>query len=59
MNLIELTTIPSAEIPVRAFADHLKLGSGFADDGSQDDLLEGYLRAAMAAIEAAGLKGEA
>lgn len=51
MNLIELTTIPSAEIPVRAFADHLKLGSGFADDGSQDDLLEGYLRAAMAAIE--------
>lgn len=51
MNLIELTSTPSAEIPVRDFADHLRLGTGFADDGSQDALLEGYLRAAMAAIE--------
>lgn len=51
MNLIELTTPPPAAIPVRDFADHLRLGSGFADDGSQDPLLEGYLRAAIAAIE--------
>ena len=51
MNLIELTTPFSAAIPVRDFADHLRLGSGFADDGSQDALLEGYLRAAIAAIE--------
>ena len=32
--------------------EHLRLGTGFADDGSEDPLLELYLRAAMAAIEA-------
>lgn len=51
MNLIELTTPLSAAIPIGDFTDHLKLGSGFADDGSQDSLLEGYLRAAISAIE--------
>ncbi|MEM8786762.1 MAG: hypothetical protein AAGE76_00715 [Pseudomonadota bacterium] len=51
MNLIELTTPPVAALPVRAFADHLRLGSGFADDGSQDPVLIAFLRAAMAAIE--------
>lgn len=49
--LEELTAITTAELPVRAFADHLKLGSGFADDGSQDAVLEVCLRSAMAAIE--------
>jgi uncharacterized phiE125 gp8 family phage protein len=39
-------------VPVRAFAEHLRLGTGFADDGSQDAVLELYLRSAMAAIEA-------
>lgn len=52
MILTEVSAPPSAAVPVRAFADHLKLGSGFADDGSQDAVLELYLRAAMAAIEA-------
>ena len=52
MNLTESTTPPTAAYPVRAFADHLRLGTGFADDGSQDALLEAYLGAAMAAIEA-------
>lgn len=51
MNLIERTTPASEAIPVRGFAEHLRLGSGFEDDGSQDALLEGYLRAAMSAIE--------
>ncbi|MCA8870024.1 MAG: head-tail connector protein [Rhodobacteraceae bacterium] len=52
MMLVELTTIPAAVLPVSEFAAHLHLGSGFADDGSQDSILEAYLRAALAAIEA-------
>jgi len=52
MILTEVSAPPAAALPVRAFADHLRLGSGFADDGSQDAVLELYLRAAMAAIEA-------
>jgi uncharacterized phiE125 gp8 family phage protein len=52
MILTELSAPPPAAVPVRAFAEHLRLGSGFADDGSQDAVLEAYLRAAMAAIEA-------
>jgi uncharacterized phiE125 gp8 family phage protein len=52
MILTEVTTPPSAAVPVRAFAEHLRLGSGFSDDGSEDQVLELYLRAAMAAIEA-------
>ena len=51
MNLTELTTTPVAAMPVRAFADHLRLGTGFADEGAQDGVLEGYLRAAIAAVE--------
>lgn len=52
MILTEVNAPPTAAVPVRAFAEHLRLGSGFADDGSQDAVLELYLRAAMAAIEA-------
>jgi uncharacterized phiE125 gp8 family phage protein len=52
MILTEVSAPPSAAVPVRAFAEHLRLGSGFADDGSEDAVLELYLRAAMAAIEA-------
>ena len=52
MMLSELTTVPAGALPVQALKDHLRLGSGFADDGMQDALIEGYLRAAMAAIEA-------
>ena len=52
MILTEVSAPPAAAVPVRAFAEHLRLGSGFADDGSQDAVLELYLRAAMAAIEA-------
>lgn len=52
MILTELTAPPSAAMPVAEFADHLRLGTGFADDGSQDVLLETYLRSCCAAIEA-------
>lgn len=52
MILTELSAPPVADVPVRAFAEHLRLGTGFADDGAEDQVLELYLRAAMAAIEA-------
>ena len=52
MMLIEETTVPQAALPVAQFKDHLRLGSGFADNGLQDTVLEGYLRASLAAIEA-------
>jgi uncharacterized phiE125 gp8 family phage protein len=52
MMLTDLTGLPDAALPVAHFSDHLHLGRGFADDGSQDALLRSYLRAAMAAVEA-------
>lgn len=51
MNLIEVTPPPGASFPVAQFAEHLRLGTGFADDGSEDAALEGYLRAAVATVE--------
>jgi uncharacterized phiE125 gp8 family phage protein len=52
MMLVEETTVPQLALPVAQFKDHMRLGSGFSDDGLQDGILESYLRAAMAAIEA-------
>jgi len=52
MMLVEQTTVPTAALPVAEFKDHLRLGTGFADDGVQDTVLEAYLRAAIATIEA-------
>ena len=52
MMLVERTTVPGAALPVAEFKDHLLLGTGFVDDGSQDAVLENYSRAAIAAIEA-------
>lgn len=52
MILNELTTVPPRALPVTAFSEHLHLGSGFSGDGAQDAVLEAYLRAAIAAIEA-------
>lgn len=51
MMLTELTTVSAAVLPVQAMKDHLRLGTGFGDDGLQDALIEAHLRAAMAAIE--------
>ncbi|GAA3873021.1 head-tail connector protein [Celeribacter arenosi] len=50
--LVEQTQVPVAALPVAQFKDHLRLGTGFSDEGIQDGVLETYLRAAMAAIEA-------
>lgn len=52
MLLTEITPVPDAALPVAAFRDHLRLGSGFADEGAEDALLIALLRAAMAAVEA-------
>ncbi|MDQ2092529.1 head-tail connector protein [Rhodalgimonas zhirmunskyi] len=52
MMLIEETPVPLAALPVEAFKAHLRLGSGFAEDSLQDAVLESFLRAAIAAIEA-------
>lgn len=49
--LVELTTVPQVALPVAQLKEHLRLGSGFTDDGLQDGLLAGFLRAAVAAIE--------
>lgn len=51
MMLIEQGGVPQAALPLQTLRDHLRLGSGFADDSFQDGLLEGLLRAAMAAVE--------
>ncbi len=52
MMLIEKSPVPAAALPLVGFKDHLRLGSGFADDGVQDETLETFLRAALASIEA-------
>ena len=52
MMLVEVSPVPGASLPVQALKDHLRMGSGFAEDTLQDNLLEGFLRAALAAIEA-------
>ncbi|HBZ43105.1 MAG TPA: hypothetical protein DEO85_03420 [Maritimibacter sp.] len=53
MLLVEHTTTPDADLPVEALKDHLRLGTGFAEADIQDEMLVGYLRAALAAIEGA------
>ncbi|PUB13131.1 head-tail connector protein [Yoonia sediminilitoris] len=52
MILVEETPVPQSALPVTQFKDHLRLGTGFANDGDENPVLESYLRAAMAAIEA-------
>lgn len=51
MFLVELSTVPVQVLPVAELRDHLLLGSGFADDGAQDSVLEQYLRSAVSTIE--------
>ena len=52
MMLTERTTVATDALPIDGFRDHLRLGTGFADDAIQDEVLDGCLRAAMAAVEA-------
>jgi uncharacterized phiE125 gp8 family phage protein len=51
MLLIEQGGVPQAALPIAALKDHLRLGSGFADDALQDALAESYLRSALGVIE--------
>ena len=52
MTLFELTPVDGSALPIAALKDHLRLGTGFADDAEQDGVLEAALRAALSAIEA-------
>lgn len=49
--LVEQTGVAQAVLPVAQLKDHLRLGTGFADDGYQDAVLETCLRAALSAVE--------
>ncbi|MCC5993407.1 MAG: hypothetical protein JJT99_12895 [Rhodobacteraceae bacterium] len=51
MELIETSPVPASALPISALREHLRLSSGFADDTTQDGLLEHYLRAAIARVE--------
>ena len=51
MLLMEETAVPDAALPLAEFKAHLRLGTGFADDDIQAPVLEGFLRAALTAIE--------
>src|SRR5690606_4380929 len=54
MMLIEETAPAAEALPVAALRDHLRLGTGFgiADDPAETAALTGFLRAAIATIEA-------
>lgn len=52
MILNEDTTIPDAALPVDEFKAHMRLGTGFGNEHLADSVLKGFLRAALAAIEA-------
>lgn len=54
MMLIEETAPATEALPVRALREHLRLGTGFeiAEDSAEDMALAGFLRAAIATIEA-------
>ena len=52
MNLVETGNISVASLPLAEFRAHLRLGTGFGEDSLQDGVLEGFLRAAIAGVEA-------
>ncbi|MCT4372714.1 head-tail connector protein [Yangia mangrovi] len=52
MMVIEETQVPDTVLPLAALKRQLRMGSGFAEEGLQDDVLYSFLRAALAAIEA-------
>ena len=49
--VVELVPVPQAVLPIAAFREYLRLGSGFADDALQDGVLESALRASLALVE--------
>lgn len=52
MILNEVTSIPDETLPLGAFKDHLRMGTGFSEDDLQNSVLSSFLRAAIANIEA-------
>ena len=52
MVLEDLTSIDLSDLPMDAFKAHLRLGTGFGEEDIQNEVLESYIRAAIAAIEA-------
>ena len=51
MLLTEISPAAVNPVPLRELAAHLRMAAGFSDDGSEDGLLELYLRNATAVIE--------
>lgn len=51
MILNELSPLSSGALPFYNFKNHLRMGTGFAEENLQDPLLEAYLRAAISTIE--------
>ena len=51
MILIEQAPVADAALPLQEFKDHLRLGTGFTDDGAQDALAKRLIRAGIAGIE--------
>ncbi len=51
MMLVEEMIVPDAALPIDALRRHVRLGTGFAEDDMQEELLASFLRAAMSAIE--------
>lgn len=52
MDLIEMEAVVPDALPVAGLRAHLRLGHGFTDTLSDDALLAGFLRAAIARVEA-------
>lgn len=51
MTLSDLSPPVETPVSIADLASHLRLSSGFADDGSEDAILDIYIRAAATAIE--------
>ena len=51
MILIEQAPVADAALPLQEFKEHLRLGTGFTDDGAQDALSKRLIRAGIAGIE--------
>jgi len=50
--LVSDTRVETSVLPLAEFREHLRLGTGFSDATLQDTVIEGYLRAAISAVEA-------
>ena len=51
MELTETAPLDASALPVAELAGHLRLGTGFADDGLETPAVESAIRAAVAVVE--------